>query len=92
MKWIPDRKVLAGGIAGVLAFLVATLTGVPVETITPIVAGAMGLAAYFVPASVMDVVTKVDDTVIALAVRSAASPATAEGAARAGTLTANVER
>ena len=66
-KWIPDRKAVAGGIAGVVSFFV--LTAVPdlnPEVITGLVAGIMGLVFYFVSPSKADLIRRADDTLKAL--------------------------
>lgn len=67
-KWIPDRKVWAGGLAAVLAWLLAQalqqLAGVTLapDTAAAIVAGAGGLVAYWVPPSLADLARRADDT------------------------------
>ena len=67
-KWIPDRKVWAGGLAGALAwFLTLAIqqgTGVilPPEIASGLV-GAAGMAvAYLVPPSVADLARRADET------------------------------
>lgn len=70
-KWIPDRKVLAGGLAAVLAWLVTVaLAGwgvsIPTEVVGGAVAGAYALIAYLVPPSVGDLLKRADDTLKAL--------------------------
>ena len=61
-KWIPDRKVLAGGIIGVLSFFASTALGLEAETSAGIAAALWGIANYFIPASLADVVNKIDGT------------------------------
>lgn len=83
-KYIPDRKVLAGGIAGVLTWLItlgmsAAGVDIPAETVTGLVGGAMALAAYFIPPSKKDIIKRVDDTIIGLARQSPDSPASPNG-------------
>lgn len=81
-RWIPDAKVLAGGIAGVLAWM-ATIglasagVEIPAETVGALVAAVMALVAYLVPPSTRDIIKRVDDTIIDLARQSPDSPATA---------------
>lgn len=65
--WIPDRKFLAAGVAGVLTWLlilIAATAGVelPAETAAALSGGVMALVFYAVPPSVADVVRRVDDT------------------------------
>ena len=66
-KWIPDRKAVAGGLAGVVAFFVMTaIPDLNPETITALVAGVMGLVFYLVPPSKADLIRRADDTLKAL--------------------------
>lgn len=74
-KYIPDRKFLASGIAGAVAFAIVLLTGIDGEVATAAVAGVMALVHYFVPASVSDIIRRVDDRIIDLARASDESPA-----------------
>lgn len=71
-KWIPDRKVLAGGITGILAFLVvvgSTALGHPIDitTASAAIPILMSVVAYFTPQSVDDIIARVDGKIIALA-------------------------
>lgn len=66
-KWFPDRKILAGGLGMVVAWLSVQLLGtytevqLTMESATAIV-GAVGMGlAYLVPPSVMDVIRRVDE-------------------------------
>jgi hypothetical protein len=66
-SWLPDRKVLASGVSGVLTWLIGLLliqlgVEMPAEALGGIVAGVMALVAYAVPPSVRDVIERVDDT------------------------------
>ena len=61
-KWIPDRKVLGGGIVGVVSFFVATAFGMDAEAAASIAGALWGAVSYFIPASVSDVVNKIDAT------------------------------
>lgn len=72
-KWIPDRKVLAGGTVGVVAWAIAqglaAALGVtlPEEAVTGL-ASLLGLAvAYWVPPSARDLVRRADETLAAIA-------------------------
>lgn len=66
MKWLPDRKWWASGIAGVLAFFIILglqQVGITLDTETALsIAGAAMLAVqYITPASVDDVLKRIDD-------------------------------
>lgn len=66
-SWLPDRKVLASGVSGVLTWLLGLAliqmgVEMPAEALGGIVAGVMALVAYAVPPSVRDVIERVDDT------------------------------
>lgn len=69
-KWLPDRKVWASGLAGLLAFFVTTLLStytsvvVPYEVALEITIAVVGLVAYVVPPSVADVAKRVNDKVL----------------------------
>lgn len=59
-QWIPDRKIWAGGFVGVVAFFIMKITGLPIEDAT-MYASLAGLGMqYFIPASKMDIVRKID--------------------------------
>lgn len=65
-SWLPDRKVLASGVSGVLTWLLGLAliqmgVELPAEALGGIVAGVMALVAYAVPPSVRDVIERVDD-------------------------------
>lgn len=86
-KWIPDRKVLSGGLASLVAFIAAvalTAAGVPVdyEVLFPLVAAVGPAVSYFVPSAAVDVARHLNDEIIELAVLMPESAATAEGAQR----------
>lgn len=68
-KWIPDRKIVAGGLAGVAAWLVVMglgEVGVPVsmEAATAIVGAAVAAFGYIVPDSVERVLEKANDILV----------------------------
>lgn len=82
MSWMPDRKFLAGGVAGVITWLIITLANrygleIPQDMqngITGIIAMAL---VYMVPSSKKDIIRRIDDKLIVLARNdpdSAASP------------------
>ena len=74
-RYIPDRKVLASGLSGVLAWGVSLLLpDLPVETVAGAIGAIMLLVSYFVPPSVNDIVKRVDVGIIKLA-GGAPSPA-----------------
>lgn len=63
--WIPDRKFLAGGIAGLVTWLLtlaATAAGVPVpaDLMAAAVGLVMGAAYYLVPPAAADVLRRID--------------------------------
>ena len=67
-KWVPDRKVLAGGLASVFAWALVLLLqrylgiALPAETAAAIVAGAGSVVAYWVPPSLADLARRADET------------------------------
>ena len=77
-KWIPDRKYLAGGIAGIVAWALSTWAGLDAEVSMQVGTALAAVVAYFVPPSVNDIIKRVDDTIIGLARASADSPASPE--------------
>ena len=66
-KYIPDRKFIASGISGLLAFALVAFLQLPAELATGITGAVMALVHYFVPASVGDVLRRVDAGIISLA-------------------------
>lgn len=65
LHWIPERKFLAGGIAGILTWLVtlaAAYAGVdlPAETIGPLIVSAASAAYYLIPPSAQDIARRID--------------------------------
>ena len=74
MKWMPDRKFLAGGLGGIFGWLIIMLIGkvMPEWEIDHTMAmegGAMVAAVliYFVPPAAGDIAKRVDKKIIALA-------------------------
>jgi|TARA_R100001086_G_scaffold222383_1_gene139832 hypothetical protein len=59
-KWIPSRKYVAGGIVGIAAFFVAVATGLEGEVAMQIAAGLWALVSYFVPPSVIEIISRYD--------------------------------
>jgi len=60
-KWIPDRKVWAGGLAGVAGFLISQAIGMDAEQAAGIAGALWAAASYFIPPSVKDIVKRLDD-------------------------------
>jgi len=80
MTWFPDRKVLAGGLSGLLTWLLVFLVNkyfgwtIPPDvqsSITGLV--AVGFA-YLVPSSVKDIVSKLNDDIVKIAAADPNSP------------------
>jgi len=83
-KYIPDRKYLSAGLAGLIAWVASKfLPSFPPDETLAAITGLMGLVAYAVPPTVTDIISRVDDTIIGLAQRSALSPASPPVAAPA---------
>ncbi|MBB4000987.1 hypothetical protein [Aurantimonas endophytica] len=72
-KWIPDRKVWSGGLFAVLAFLAVLASNTWAGTDIPIEAGAfiaLGIGKafeYILPPSVLDIIKRVDNDIVAIA-------------------------
>lgn len=71
---LPDRKVLAGGLSGLVTWLVVYISGrygldIPadVQAAIPLVFGLV--VSYLVPPSQRDVLKRLDDGIIAIAAR-----------------------
>lgn len=68
LHWIPERKFLAGGLAGAAAWLVSMLASrylgieISAEAIGPIIVAAGSSAYYLVPPSAQDVLRRIDGT------------------------------
>jgi hypothetical protein len=82
LSWIPSRKSMSGGIAGVLAFLVMTavryFTGVDLPaSLDMLIIGAVTWGInYLMPPSAKDVVNHLNNAIVKLAVEDPASPVT----------------
>lgn len=68
VKYLPDRKVLAGGLASVLAYLIVLAlqesgVDIPYDIVAAAVGGAYALVSYLVPTPVRDVLRRGDDFV-----------------------------
>jgi hypothetical protein len=78
-KYIPDRKVLSAGIAGVLAWglvLLAPRVGLPLtlDIALPVMVALMGGVAYLVPPSAKDVIKRIDGEIMSIAGLMPAGP------------------
>ena len=58
-RWIPDRKYLSGGLSGVIAWALATFSGLDGELSLQIAGAVAAAVAYFVPPSVGDIIKRV---------------------------------
>jgi len=72
MKWFPDRKVLSGGLAGILAWAIMlglsyANVSVPADTQALIATGIASLIAYLVPPADQDIVKRLNDGLVKLA-------------------------
>lgn len=81
-NWIPDRKVVAGGLAGIItwaAMLAAgQFLGVHLDpSLQPAIATAVGtLIAYATPPSLRDKIKRLNDEVVAIAADDPTIPVT----------------
>jgi Na+/citrate or Na+/malate symporter len=81
-SWVPSRKAMASGIAGVLTFFVMAairhFTGIdlPASVEAMITGGVMWAINYLVPPSAKDVVDHLNNAIVKLAVEDPASPVT----------------
>lgn len=68
-KWIPDRKYIAGGIAGVLTFAWTSIVNevfelkIDYSTALEITIAAIALVVYLVPPSTKDILKRIDDDI-----------------------------
>lgn len=61
--WMPDRKIIAGGIVGIGGFFIMKETGMPAEDAAAY-SGVIALVAqYFIPKSYWDKIKGLDDTI-----------------------------
>jgi hypothetical protein len=68
-SWVPDRKVLAGGIAGLLVWIVSIIAGrygfvIDASMQPMLILGVTTLMAYVVPPSVNDVLKRLDNELV----------------------------
>jgi len=98
--WIPERKIWAGGLSAVLAWIIIALLVHFVPSIAPvlpadaqtILAGVIGAAiANYVPPDIQDKIKHVDDAVIVIARASDASPASETPPPMTPTLAAEIK-
>lgn len=71
-SYIPDRKVVAGGLAGILTWalmLVAGRYGIVIDAgMQPVLVSFVGtLIGYLVPPSRRDILKRIDDQIVAIA-------------------------
>jgi len=80
MNFLPDRKVWAGGIAGIAAWGilgVATHYGITLPIDPAMLAGTIGwLIAYIVPPAEQDIVKRLNDDIVKMAQNDPAVPVT----------------
>src|SRR5690606_20396094 len=66
LHWVPERKFLAGGLAGIAAWLLSLVTvrylgiDVPIEVSGPFIVSAGTSAYYLMPPSAQDVLRRID--------------------------------
>lgn len=65
-RYVPDRKILAAGLAGLAAWALILLAGalgieLPPDAAAAIVGGVMTLAGYLVPPAMADILRRIDD-------------------------------
>ena len=100
-KWVPDRKIIAGGTTALVSWallLAASASGVvvPLE-LQALLPTALGyVVSYLVPASVQDVIRRVDDALVQIAGASPSSAVSREvgeaaAAVRAGAKSTTVD-
>ena len=81
-SWIPGRKAIAGGIAGVVTFFIMAAArhflglDLPASVETLIVAGVAWVINYLVPPAAKDVVDHLNNAIVKLAVEDPTSPVT----------------
>lgn len=77
-SWVPDRNVLAGGIVGVIVYILQTgadSLGVTIPmSLQPLLPIAVGfVVTYLLPPSAQDVAKRINDGIVKLAARMPAS-------------------
>lgn len=91
-NWIPSRKVLSGGVAGVVSWAVLTGLGyfnvpIPLEMQVYLPALLTTLVSYLVPPAQQDIIRRLDDRLVAIAGKdpnSDVSPLVGQAAERSG--------
>lgn len=79
---MPDRKVWAGGLAGLLTWGVTLVTqrylgvSLPPDLVTMIVGGVTTGVAYLVPPTVRDIVKRLNDGIVQIAADDPSIPVT----------------
>lgn len=78
-NWVPSRKAISGGFAGIGSFFIIALASylgypIPESLQAYIPAGITWLVYYLVPASQQDVVRNLDNKIVAMAVADPTSP------------------
>ena len=66
-RWTPDRKVWAGGLAGLVSWLLVAVLGLDAEAAGAAGVLAMMLVSYFLPPAVADKVRRADAEIRRLA-------------------------
>lgn len=82
MNFIPDRKVWASGLAGLLTWAVTLIAqkylgvSLPPDLVTMIVGGVTTGVAYLVPPTVRDIVKRLNDDIVHIAANDPTVPVT----------------
>ncbi len=80
MSWLPDRKVWASGLTGVVAWFIVYFAGhyfnlaIPSDVQAQIAGGLGLLVAYIVPPSTRDTITRLNDELVKIAAADPAIP------------------
>lgn len=78
-NWVPSRKAISGGFAGIGSFFIIALASylgypIPESLQAYIPAGITWLVYYLVPSSQADIVRNLDNQIVAMAVVDPSSP------------------
>lgn len=61
-KWLPDRKVWAGGVLGILTWAIGTwLVDIPEDTAAMVAALVWSLVSYFLPPPLKETLLRADE-------------------------------